>query len=267
MGVLNVTPDSFSDGGRYTNPDRAIAHGLEMVADGADLIDVGGESTRPGAMPVPVEEELRRVLPVVRRLGEDPRIVISVDTRHAAVARAALEAGARVINDVSALGDPEMPAVAREFGAGVVLMHMRGEPATMQQDPRYDDVTAEVAEFLRRRIEAAVAAGLDPTTLATDPGIGFGKTAAHNLALLHAIPRLAAIGRPVVIGVSRKSIVGHITGRPIAERLAGSLALAAIAAYRGAAVVRAHDVRETCDAVRVADTMAAEAQRHGLDLV
>jgi len=167
---------------------------------------------------------------------------------------------------VSALGDPEMGEVVREYGAGVVLMHMRGEPATMQQAPHYRDVVAEVESFLRDRIRRAVAAGVDPTAIATDPGIGFGKTPEHNLALLNAIPRLAALGHPVVIGVSRKSIVGHLTGRPVSERLAGSLALATIAAYRGAAVVRAHDVRETCDAVRVADTMAAEAQRHGLDL-
>ncbi|MCX7818782.1 MAG: dihydropteroate synthase [Kiritimatiellae bacterium] len=266
MGILNVTPDSFSDGGRYLDTERAVAHAQAMAEQGADLIDVGGESTRPGAAPVPPEEELRRVLPVVRRLCENRHMVVSVDTRRAAVARAALEAGARVVNDVSALRDPEMAAVVRDFGAGVVLMHMRGEPATMQQDPRYRDVVAEVRDFLQQRVEAAVAAGVDPSAIVVDPGIGFGKTAAHNLALLRAIPQLTALGRPVLIGVSRKSIVGHLTGRPVAERVAGSVALAAIAVYLGAAVVRAHDVRETCDAVRVADTMASGAQPDGLDL-
>ena len=255
MGILNVTPDSFSDGGRYESADSAVCRAQRLLDDGADILDIGGESTRPGADAVDEAEELRRVVPVIRRLASDPAVVISVDTRKAAVARAALEAGARIINDVTALtGDPGMPAVAREFGAGVVLMHMAGTPRTMQQAPEYGDVVAEVGGYLARRVEElAGGAGLDPRCLTVDPGIGFGKTIEHNLRLLAGLPSLLeGIGRPLVVGLSRKSFLQKITGRDVNERLAGSLAGLVYCVLRGARVVRVHDVRETADAVRVA---------------
>ncbi len=259
MGILNVTTDSFSDGGRYLDVEAAVAHGLRMVADGAAIIDVGGESTRPGAVVVPSAEEERRVAPVVAALAARTSALISVDTRKAVVARAALAAGACIVNDVSALTyDPAMAGVARETGAGVVLMHLQGTPQTMQDDPRYDDVAAEVAAYLAARLAAAVAAGLRPAALAVDPGIGFGKTVDHNLALLRALPRFGAAGRPVVVGVSRKRFLGALTGRPPEERLAGGLAAAAWCAWQGADVLRVHDVRPTCDALRV--IMALKAQ-------
>jgi len=266
MGILNVTPDSFSDGGLYLDPERAVARGVEMAGEGADVIDVGGESTRPGADPVPPEAEQARVETVVRELRRRVSVPISVDTRRAAVARAALEAGADIVNDVSALRDPAMAEVIREFGAGAVLMHMQGEPATMQRAPAYSDVVAEVVDFLRERLEAAAAAGIGREQVVLDPGIGFGKTPEHNLALLAALPRLAALGRPVLVGVSRKSVVGHLTGRPVHERRAGSLALAVWAVLNGADIVRVHDVRDSCDAMSVADRMAAEGLRHGVGM-
>lgn len=266
MGVLNVTPDSFSDGGRFLDPDVAVARGLTMLAEGADLLDVGGESSRPGAAPVDPAVESARVTPVIRALRAASGAPISVDTRRACVARAALDAGADIVNDISALGDPEMADVVRRAGAGLVLMHMRGEPATMQDAPVYADVVAEVAEFLRARLDRAVAAGLVPEAVALDPGIGFGKTFEHNLTLMAGLPRLAAIGRPVLVGVSRKSVVGGLTGRGGGDRMAGSLGLAAYLALRGAAVLRVHDVKETCDIVRVADRMRHEESTHGLEL-
>lgn len=259
MGILNVTPDSFSDGGRYRMTDAAVARGLELAAEGAAIIDVGGESTRPGALPVPVEEEMDRVLPVIEALaralaagpGEPP--LISVDTRKAPVAERALKAGAAMVNDITALaGDPAMAGVVRQSGAGAVLMHMRGAPETMQQNPVYGDVAAEVAGFLGARVKALVAAGLDPATLAVDPGIGFGKTVEHNLQLVARLDRLAALGHPVVIGLSRKGFLGKLTGRDINGRLAGSLAGMTVAVWRGAHVVRVHDVAESVDAARVA---------------
>lgn len=263
MGILNVTPDSFSDGGRFESVEAAVSRGLAMAAEGADIIDLGGESTRPGAVPVPVDVECGRVIPVIRELvrafsGRPDAPVISVDTRKAAVAEQAMEAGAGIINDVSALGDPGMTAVARRYGAGVVLMHMRGEPATMQQAPRYDDVVAEVVSWLERRRRLLESAGLEPETMALDPGIGFGKTVEHNLKLLAGLPKLAACGRPVVVGVSRKKFIGMLTGRDVGERLAGSLAGAVWAASRGAHIWRVHEVKESADAARMVAAMKKE---------
>jgi dihydropteroate synthase len=251
VGVLNVTPDSFSDGGRYAGLDAALAHGRQMAADGAALVDVGGESTRPGSGPVPPELELERVLPVIEVLAA-AGIAVSVDTSEAAVAEAALAAGAVLVNDVTALrGDARMAGVVAQAGADLCLMHMLGEPRTMQDDPQYEDVVAEVESFLAERAEAAVAAGVPRERIALDPGIGFGKTLAHNLALLRALPRLAQLG-PILIGVSRKRFLGALSGRAVAEdRVAASVA-AALYCYRGGAhLLRVHDVRATADALAV----------------
>lgn len=252
MGILNVTPDSFSDGGRFADPAAALAHGRALAAEGAHWIDVGGESTRPGAAPVPEDEELRRVVPVVEALAADG-LAVSIDTRKPAVARAAVAAGARMVNDVSAsLGD-----VAAELGVAWVAMHAQGEPATMQIDPRYDDVVAEVHDHLVARAEAARAAGVPEVWI--DPGIGFGKTMAHNLELLAHLDVLVGTGYPVLIGTSRKAFLGHLTGRsdgadgptPVDDRLEGSVATAAWALAAGAAMVRVHDVRATVQAAAV----------------
>jgi dihydropteroate synthase len=252
MGVVNVTPDSFSDGGLYLDPEAAIAHGRELAAAGAEILDVGGESTRPGAEAVAQDEELRRVIPVIEGLiATEGRV--SVDTSKAAVAAAALEAGAAIVNDVTALrGDPEMAALCGERGATVVLMHMRGEPRTMQDDPRYDDVVAEVKAFLAERLEAAVAAGIAEDDVWLDPGIGFGKTAAHNMELLRRLGELADLGRPLVIGTSRKSFIGKLDGSAAGERLGGTIASSVLAAAEGAAVLRVHDVAEMRQALAVA---------------
>jgi dihydropteroate synthase len=244
MGILNVTPDSFSDGGRYLDPDAAIAHGLAMVADGAAVIDVGGESTRPGAAPVDEAEERRRVLPVLSALA--PHVRLSIDTRHASVAEAAIAAGATLVNDVSA----SLFEVAAAHGVGWIAMHMRGEPSTMQDDPRYDDVVAEVREYLVARAEEARAAGVDEVWI--DPGFGFGKTVEHNLALLHRLGELAATGFPVVAGTSRKGFLGALTGgAPVDDRLEASLATAVVAAANGASMVRVHDVVHHVRAMRI----------------
>jgi len=262
MGILNVTPDSFSDGGRYDDPERAAEHGLRLAEDGADIVDVGGESTRPGAAAVPVEEELRRVIPVVARLAGRTQAVISVDTSKAAVARAAIAAGARIINDVTALGgDPGMAAVARETGAGVILMHMQGTPRTMQAAPRYADVVAEVRAYLAARLGELTAAGIRRACLAVDPGIGFGKTAEHNLQWLSRLDEIASLDAPVLVGLSRKSFLGAITGRPAPERLAGTLAALAVCVLRGAHVLRVHDVKEARDALEVTLALQRAARR------
>jgi dihydropteroate synthase len=264
MGILNVTPDSFSDGGRFFDPVRAIEHGLRMAAEGADILDIGGESTRPGAEPVSVGEELRRVIPVVRSLAQQTKCLISIDTTKAVVAAAALEAGAHIINDVSAMtGDPDMIRLAASCKAGIVLMHMKGTPRTMQQNPKYEDVVEEVARYLEQRAAAAAEAGIAPDRLALDPGIGFGKDVDHNLALLAmGLPRLAKLGRPIVVGVSRKSFIGKITGCDTAERMPGSIAAAAYAVLRGAHIIRAHDVKETCGAMRLVDMLRDTQRRH-----
>lgn len=262
MGILNATPDSFSDGGRYFDPQAALARGLQMAAEGADILDIGGESTRPGATPVPVEEELRRVIPLVAALARQTDKVLSVDTRKSQVAEQALAAGAHIINDVSALAaDPAMPDVARATGAGVILMHMQGEPQTMQDQPQYADVRREVADYLRARIETAVNHGISRLALAADPGIGFGKTTRHNLALIANLDDLQALGRPVVIGLSRKRFLGQITGREAADRLAGSLGALAFALQAGAKIVRVHDVQASRDVVQIIHRLSRE--KHG----
>jgi dihydropteroate synthase len=260
MGILNVTPDSFSDGGKFQALETAVEHGLQMVAEGADIIDIGGESTRPGANPVQAVEEIARTVPVIKKLREKTGVLISVDTRKVEVARAALAAGADIINDISALADPSMAAVAAETGAGLVLMHMQGTPETMQNNPRYDDVVSNVWNFLEERMNFAVARGVAPEQIVLDPGIGFGKTDEHNLALLKGIPQLAAAGRPVLVGASRKSFIGRITGGEPDNRLAGSLAIAGFAVLRGAHILRVHDVKESCDAARLVDTLRANEQ-------
>ncbi|HYM26797.1 MAG TPA: dihydropteroate synthase [Steroidobacteraceae bacterium] len=252
MGVLNVTPDSFSDGGRFLPAAAAIAHGLRMAQEGAAIIDVGGESTRPGAGAVSAAAELERILPVIERLRAASSAVISVDTSKPEVMRAAAAAGAGLINDVRALRAPGALAAALESGCAVCLMHMQGEPRTMQLAPAYQDVVAEVRAFLAARAAACRAAGFGAERLALDPGFGFGKNLEHNLALLRGLPGLAADGLPLVVGLSRKSMLGKLTGRGDGERLAGSVALAALAVLNGARIVRAHDVAATLDAVRVA---------------
>jgi dihydropteroate synthase len=252
MGVVNVTPDSFSDGGLYLDPEAAVAHGERLVEDGAEILDVGGESTRPGAESVSVEEELRRVVPVIEGLaGVDAEV--SVDTSKAAVAAAALDAGAGIVNDVTALrGDPEMAVLCAERGATVVLMHMLGEPRTMQEDPRYGDVVEEVKAFLAGRLEAAVGAGIDKERVWLDPGIGFGKTAAHNMELLRRLGELRELGRPLVVGTSRKSFIGKVDGSPADRRLGGTIASSVLAAAEGADVLRVHDVAEMRQALTMA---------------
>jgi dihydropteroate synthase len=252
MGVVNVTPDSFSDGGLYLDPEAAIAHGEELVEAGAAILDVGGESTRPGAEEVPLEEELRRVEPVVAGLAGGAA-AISVDTSKATVAAAALDAGAEIVNDVTALrGDPEMAALCADRGATVVLMHMLGSPRTMQLDPTYDDVVEDVRAFLAARVEAAMAAGVAEERIWLDPGIGFGKTAEHNLELLRRLSELRQLGRPLVIGTSRKSFIGRLDGSDASERLGGTIASSVLAAAEGAEVLRVHDVAEVGQAMAVA---------------
>lgn len=249
MGVLNCTPDSFSDGGRFAGFDAAFAHAEQMLEEGADLIDVGGESTRPGAAPVCVAEELRRIVPVVDSLVQRFGCIVSVDTTKPEVMRAACAAGAELINDIAALRAPGALQVAAESGAGVCLMHMQGEPRTMQKAPHYDDVVGEVTAFLGARVAACVVAGIDHSHLCVDPGFGFGKRLSHNLSLLARLQALQAVGVPVLVGLSRKSMLGEVTGRSVDERLAAGVAAAVLAVERGAAIVRTHDVRATRDAL------------------
>ncbi len=244
MGVVNVTPDSFSDGGLHLNPMHAIRHAEQLIAEGADLIDVGGESTRPGSQPVSVEEELHRVIPVIRALTKRVDVPISIDTSKAEVARQAIAAGASLVNDVTALrGDPQMAGVAARTNASVVLMHMRGTPQTMQQAPRYRDVVREVKAFLVEAIRRAHAAGIAPAHILIDPGLGFGKTVTHNVLLMHHLKEFVQLGYPVVIGPSRKSFLGRILEAPVHERLAGTLACVAHALQHGVQMVRVHDVK------------------------
>ena len=250
MGIVNVTPDSFSDGGRYFNQARALDHARQMVADGADLIDLGGESTRPGAPPVPEADEIARVIPICEALAREG-IAVSVDTRKPGVMRAAIAAGAAMINDVCALAAPGAIDICAGADVGVCLMHMQGDPQTMQQAPVYADVVADVRAFLTARAAACVEAGIARNRIVLDPGFGFGKTLAHNLQLFRALPAFVATGFPVLAGVSRKSMLGQITGRPVDERMAASLAAALAALARGATLLRVHDVAETIDAVKV----------------
>ena len=264
MGIVNVTPDSFSDGGRLASVEAAVAHGLALVEQGADILDIGGESTRPGAEPVDATEEIARVVPVIEGLRARWSGPISIDTMKPAVARAAVAAGATIWNDVTALGfAPDSPATAADLGCDVVLMHMQGEPRTMQADPRYRDVVAEVADWLVARAEAAMAAGVARDRIRLDPGIGFGKTAAHNLALTAQLERLVAIGFPILYGASRKRTIQSIdsTATDPADRLGGSLALALEAARAGASIIRVHDVRETVQALAVQAAVMAAADR------
>lgn len=256
MGVLNITPDSFFSASRRPDPEKAITDGIAMAAAGADLLDVGGESSRPGAQPVSEEEELARVVPVVRGLRRELRTPISIDTYKAGVARAALEAGADIVNDISALRfDPTMTTLIAAEKVPVVLMHMQGTPQTMQAEPRYSDVVREVRDFLAVQLYEAMDAGVVPESIILDPGIGFGKTVEHNLHLLRGLPTLAALGQPLLIGVSRKAFIGRILDLDADQRLEGSLAAAVAAVLSGANIVRVHDVAETSRAVRVADAI------------
>jgi dihydropteroate synthase len=260
MGVVNVTPDSFSDGAMFASVDDAVAHGARLVDEGADVVDVGGESTRPGSDPIEADEEILRVVPVIEGLAKArPGTPISIDTRKPEVASAALDAGAGVVNDIAGGGNSALLETVSRTGAGVILMHMLGEPKTMQDDPRYDDVVAEVHEFLRERIEAAVFAGIPEERVCIDPGIGFGKTVDHNLALLRAVPALRMLGAAVMVGASRKGFIGMLTGvEDPAARLEGSLAVAVLAAAHGADLVRVHDVEATVRALKVADAVVRE---------
>lgn len=258
MGILNVTPDSFSDGGLYLAPADAVARAERLVREGADLLDVGGESTRPGASAVSAAEEIARVVPVIRALRAAVAVPISVDTRKAEVARAALEAGAEIVNDVSALADPEMGRAIAQAGAGVVLMHMRGTPETMQLEPRYHDVVAEVTDELGRAAKSARAAGVVDESIVVDPGIGFGKTAAHNLELLAHLDVLRRLGYPVLLGVSRKAFIGALLGgAPPGERAVGTAAACVAGLLKGARIFRVHDVRPVREALRVAEAIRA----------
>jgi dihydropteroate synthase len=266
MGVLNVTPDSFADGGVFLDLDDATDRVRQMLGEGADIVDIGGESTRPGAVPTPETDELERVIPLLEniRLSCDARgVPISVDTRKPGVMRAAIAAGASMINDINALRAPGAMEVVSEGGAAICLMHMQGEPATMQHSARYDDVVADVAVFLAERAAACVAAGIDRDRIVLDPGFGFGKTVEHNLALLRRLAEIAALGYPLLAGLSRKSTIGVLTGRDVDDRMAGSVAAALAAVARGAAIVRVHDVRETADALKVWRAVQGEQPRMG----
>jgi len=255
MGVLNVTPDSFSDGGDFVDADAAVARGIQIAAEGADIIDVGGESTRPGAEPVPVKEEVRRVIPVIEKLRDKIDILISIDTSKFEVASVALDAGASIINDVTAgRGDERMLPLAATRKAALVLMHMQGEPRTMQKNPQYGDVVREVADCFRQQYARAIECGVDPMAIAFDPGIGFGKTLEHNLSLLKNLERVRVHDRPLVVGVSRKSFLGKLIGsNEMRDRLAPTIALSAILRMRGADILRVHDVKENVAALRTVE--------------
>ncbi|VAV84123.1 Dihydropteroate synthase [hydrothermal vent metagenome] len=271
MGILNVTPDSFSDGGEFTEPDRAVERALEMVSEGAGIIDIGGESTRPGAEPVEEGEEIERILPVVRALVKEG-VAVSIDTQKAAVARIALEAGAELVNDVSALADKDMAGVVAEFKAAVVLMHRRGGPGDMQSDITYKDIMAEVFGYLAERIEYGEASGIERERIAIDPGIGFGKDVAGNLELLRRLRELTTLGRPLLIGTSRKSFIGEVLERSIEQRLTGTLVTQVVALMAGASILRVHDVRQAREAalmvaaVRQGEGYIAASQRQGLGI-
>jgi dihydropteroate synthase len=261
MGILNVTPDSFSDGGRFCGVRPALEHAARMVGEGASIIDVGGESTRPGAEPVAEAAEIERVVPVIEALTRELDVVVSIDTSKPAVMRAAAAAGAGMINDVRALQAPAALQAAADTQLPVCLMHMQGLPRTMQQDPHYDDVVAEVVGFLRDRVAACAQIGIRPDRLLVDPGFGFGKTLAHNLALLARLDALGAVGCPLLVGVSRKSMLGALTGQDVPDRIAAGVAAAVIALERGAAIIRTHDVRATQDAIRVLAAVRSAGQR------
>jgi dihydropteroate synthase len=251
MGIVNVTPDSFSDGGKFESTDKAIEHGLQLVAEGADILDIGGESTRPGATPVSLEDELARVVPVIEALSKVAGVPLSIDTYKPEVMRAAIAAGADIVNDVRALQEPGALEIVAASQAGVCLMHMQGTPQTMQIDPQYEDVVTEVNAFLAQRLAAAEAAGIARERVVLDPGFGFGKKTEHNLQLLQQLDKTLQIGRPLLVGLSRKSVLGQITGGDVSVRLHASLAASVISTMKGARIVRVHDVKATADALKV----------------
>ena len=257
MGIINATPDSFSDGGSFLDPQAALAHGLQMVAEGAEILDIGGESTRPGAQSVEADEEIRRVLPIIQALRRESQVLLSIDTSKAAVAEAALDAGADIINDVTGLrGDPEMPALAASSKAGIVIMHMQGEPRTMQVAPTYDDVVEEVGNFFRQALARSVACGIDPMRIALDPGIGFGKTPEHNRRLLAELSAFLEFGRPLLVGASRKSFLGWLAGSSaMDDRFWPGVALTSLCRERGARILRVHDVKPHTEALRMTEAI------------
>lgn len=255
MGIVNVTPDSFSDGGRYASTEKAVAHALQLVADGAHILDIGGESTRPNATPVGLEEELDRVIPVIERLSREVDVPLSIDTYKPQVMRAAVQAGAAIINDIRGLQEPEAVQAAAEGDAGICIMHMQGTPQTMQQNPQYENVVQEVKAFLQERLEACLAQGIAAERVVLDPGFGFGKRTVHNLALLNGLPDILALGRPLLVGLSRKSVLGQIVGSDVDQRLHASLAASVISVMKGGRIVRVHDVKATVDALKVVDAV------------
>lgn len=266
MGVLNVTPDSFSDGGRYVNPDAAVAHALSMVEQGADVLDIGAESTKPGAVPIDEAEERRRLIPIVRSICRQTTIPVSIDTTKASIAQQALDVGAVLINDISALRfDARMGDVVAKSGAGLILMHMQGNPQTMQDAAQYTNVVEEVRDFLKTRLDAAQKAGIHPDRILLDPGIGFGKNCQHNLVLLDRLDAFHTLGRPLVVGVSRKAFIGKILGRPIDERLMGTAGAVAVAVMKGARIVRVHDVGPIRDVVKMIEAIQSHRQSAGAD--
>ena len=260
MGIINATPDSFSDGGSFLDPQAALAHGLQMVADGAEILDIGGESTRPGAQSVEADEEIRRVLPIIQALRRESQVLLSIDTSKAAVAQAALDAGADIINDVTGLrGDPDMPALAASSKAGIVIMHMQGEPRTMQLAPTYDDVVEEVGNFFRQSLARSVACGIDPMRIALDPGIGFGKTPEHNRRLLAELSAFLEFGRPLLVGASRKSFLGWLAGSSaMDDRFWPGVALTSLCRERGARILRVHDVKPHTEALRMTEAILGD---------
>ena len=257
MGIVNVTPDSFSDGGSFLNPVAACKHGLKLVEEGAGILDIGGESTRPGSESVPLEEELQRVIPVIQGLRRETKVLISIDTNKAPVARAAMDAGADIINDITGLrGDANMAGVAAQFGAGVIIMHMKGTPRTMQDAPAYQDIVSEIGDFFRQSIAVAVSSGIDPMSIALDPGVGFGKTPEHNRQLLGGIGAFAQTGRPILVGTSRKSFLGWLAGSTAMEdRFWPGVATTSLCRERGARIFRVHDVKPHHDALRMTEAI------------
>ena len=259
MGIVNVTPDSFSDGGKFNTTEKAIEHALQLVEEGADILDIGGESTRPGATPVPLDEELKRVIPVIEGL-RDIGVPLSIDTYKPQVMQAAITAGADIVNDVCALREPQTLEIVAASQAGVCLMHMQGRPQTMQADPQYDDVVSEVTDFLKARLDAAEQAGIDCSRIVLDPGFGFGKRTAHNLTLLNHLNDIQALGLPLLIGLSRKSVLGQVVGSSVDERIHASIAASVVSVMKGANIVRVHDVKPTIDALKIVQAVMNEKQ-------